>query len=588
MLEAFIGRMPSLFLAALADLWYLWVSRGRRDVPSDESSAGIPTEVRSANDGGDAGGVHMSPEALLRLQRDLAIEIVSARTLEEIGKPLFGALFRIEGVDCGGIYVVDCARHTLDLVLHQNLSPAFFEREQTYSLDSAHAKLVLASKPVYRAVEVLPVAIRTSLESAGLRSITVLPLVHHRTVIGSLNLGSHSRDEFSVDLRNVLEGITAQIVGVLARLRSEQELREAYAGLEQRIVERTEHLELSEEKFKKVFESSPIPMALSDADNGEFFEVNGAFLRILGYERDEVIGRTSAALTLIFDSEKREQIKQTMERAGAVRNYETTVRAKGGAVLHGLFSGDVIQMGGRTVFLSTMVDVTSRVEAENERAKIEEQMWRTQNLESLGVLAGGIAHDFNNLLVGVIGNAELAAAQAEPGSALRNSIENVRNAGEHLSELTRQILTYAGKAEPKNEVMELSQLVKEMGTLLEASISRRVAITYSLRPDLPPVCGDATQLRQVIMNLISNAADAIGDGHGTVAISTSLGTVDDESNSPCIVLEVMDSSRYDRSQRRHRGSGHFRGAPRGPRGCSTRPHDAHDGRRGNAAPYARD
>jgi len=161
-----------------------------------------------------------------------------------------------------------------------------------------------------------------------------------------------------------------------------------------------------------------------------------------------------------------------------------------------------------------------------ERRRAEEALRQAQKLESLGVLAGGIAHDFNNLLVGILGNAGLALAELSPTSPARGTIEDIERAGQRAADLARQMLAYSGKGRFVIQQLQLSDLVEEMTHLLRVSIAKGVTMTYSFAHNLPPVAADATQLRQVIMNLVVNASDAIGEDEGVLTLAT--GMVDGE------------------------------------------------------------
>ena len=157
-------------------------------------------------------------------------------------------------------------------------------------------------------------------------------------------------------------------------------------------------------------------------------------------------------------------------------------------------------------------------------ARAESQaLIQTQKLEGLGVLAGGIAHDFNNLLVAILGNTELARAELAPSSAARDSLDDVEAAAVRASELTGQLLAYAGKATFAQEDLDLSDLVREVTELITVSVHKDVRTVFRLQADLPPVRGGAVELRQVVMNLVTNAADAIGDRAGTITIETGVG-----------------------------------------------------------------
>jgi signal transduction histidine kinase len=160
-----------------------------------------------------------------------------------------------------------------------------------------------------------------------------------------------------------------------------------------------------------------------------------------------------------------------------------------------------------------------RVRDVTEQRRAEETIRRTQKLESLGVMAGGIAHDFNNLLVTVLGNASLAQAELPADSPARERVADIERAAERASELTRQLLTYAGRGRLEVAPVDLSRLVSDVADLMSVSISKRVTVQLALAPEPPAVTGDASQLRQLVMNLLLNAADAIGEEEGIVDLS---------------------------------------------------------------------
>ena len=175
-----------------------------------------------------------------------------------------------------------------------------------------------------------------------------------------------------------------------------------------------------------------------------------------------------------------------------------------------------------------LAEVNETLRAEMElRERLEQQRWEarlqhSQKLESLGVLAGGIAHDFNNLLVGVMGNARLVIDDLPPESRFMGPLQQVEAAARRAAELTRQMLDYSGKGRFVVEQLDITVLVRDMSKLVEASISKKATIQPALQDDLPSVQGDQTQLRQVVMNLITNASDALEGDPGTIAVRTGL------------------------------------------------------------------
>ncbi len=170
--------------------------------------------------------------------------------------------------------------------------------------------------------------------------------------------------------------------------------------------------------------------------------------------------------------------------------------------------------------VGAFMDITASKRAEEERLKVERKLLDAQKLESLGVLAGGIAHDFNNLLTGVLGNASMARAELSPSSAVQSYVEQIEKAAMRAADLCKQMLAYSGKGRFVLDDIDLSELVAETTHLLVASMSKRAKLKFHLADSLPVVRADATQIRQIVMNLVINASEAIGDRDGQVTIQT--------------------------------------------------------------------
>jgi signal transduction histidine kinase len=177
---------------------------------------------------------------------------------------------------------------------------------------------------------------------------------------------------------------------------------------------------------------------------------------------------------------------------------------------------------GRTVYQLILRDVTAERRERREREALERQLFQTQKLESLGVMAGGVAHDFNNLLTGILGHADLALGVAESSAVLKRHLESLRDAALRASDLTKQLLAYSGKGAFELRRVDLSGLVDDTTRLLEVSVPRAVSLRLDLGQELPPILGDPSQLRQVLMNLVINAAESMGGTEGTVRITTAL------------------------------------------------------------------
>jgi len=181
----------------------------------------------------------------------------------------------------------------------------------------------------------------------------------------------------------------------------------------------------------------------------------------------------------------------------------------------------------------------------SERRRFNERLQQTQRLEGLGVLAGGIAHDFNNLLTGIMANASMMLEDLPSGSPLKNEAQNVVDATERAAILTRQLLAYAGKAKFVIEPLNLSEAVRKISNLIRSSIPKTVELRLDLKQDLPAIEGDAAQIQQLVMNLVINGAEAIGEEKpGTVTVTTSVKEVDEMYLQQTFGVSSISPGRY--------------------------------------------
>jgi two-component system, cell cycle sensor histidine kinase and response regulator CckA len=189
-------------------------------------------------------------------------------------------------------------------------------------------------------------------------------------------------------------------------------------------------------------------------------------------------------------------------------------------------------------------DITKRKRAELDRAKLEAHMRDLQKLESLGILAGGIAHDFNNLLMAITGNAELAMLPLSPSAPSRENLEEILHVARRAADLCGQMLAYSGRGRFVVGRLNLSTIVKEMGQMLAVSVSKKASLRYVFSSHMPSIEADATQLRQVIMNLITNASEALGDDAGTITVASGEMICDRDYLSDSCVDDHLPGGRY--------------------------------------------
>jgi PAS domain S-box-containing protein len=312
-------------------------------------------------------------------------------------------------------------------------------------------------------------------------------------------------------------------------------------------------LRTSEERFRTLATASPLGIFLADAEGNLTF-ATARLIELWATALDELLGDGFLAR---IHAEDREQVRTAWGaavRAGGELSAEfRVVRPDGSERWMWERTAPTRDAGGAVIgFVGTVEDITAVKEADVARRALEQQMQHAQKFESLGVLAGGIAHDFNNLLVGILGNASIARAEVDDQPALAELLDDIETAARRAAELTNQLLAYAGKGRVRLEPVQLTALVRESATLLQSLVSRQSTLELSLASALPVVMGDATQLRQVIVALLSNASEALGEGGGIIRLRTAVEEIDAATLAtvvgeeglrpgPHVVLEISDA-----------------------------------------------
>ncbi len=403
----------------------------------------------------------------------------------------------------------------------------------------------------------------------------------------------------------------------------------------------------NEHTFKTIFKTSPDAITLTRISDGRYIDINDSFMRIMGYQPEDIIGKTALELNIWKNNEDRCFMVEQLLKNNFIENLEAEFLTKQGNIKHGLMSASLIEIASEQIILAVTRDMTDRKQAEEDiafmdfaidhihegvfltdktgsinyvnneacrelgyskneltgmsiwdidhsfsparwsefwnefiskkamkletnhcrkdgsifpilvnanyleyngnafnlglvtnitenkkieeqRQRLEEQMMQAQKLESLEVLAGGVAHDFNNLLAAIMGHSELTKRRLPPGSAAIENLHQIEKAAERAADLAKQMLAYSGRGKFVLETLDLNFLLEEMLHMLQVSISKKIGLRLQSYKSLPTVNVDATQIRQIVMNLVINAAEAIGDSSGTISITT--GLVDCDSN----------------------------------------------------------
>jgi two-component system, cell cycle sensor histidine kinase and response regulator CckA len=262
-------------------------------------------------------------------------------------------------------------------------------------------------------------------------------------------------------------------------------------------------------------------------------------IEIVGHTPHDLISGTPSYEALILHEDFAEHRKRVNSALARQTSYESEyrLRDKTGAIKWVLDRGQgIYNTDGELLFVEGLaIDITRRKEAEFEKVAIDRKLLESQKLESLGVLAGGIAHDFNNLLTSIVGHTGILRLDLPRHSSLQSHLEQIECGAQRAAELCQQMLAYAGKGRFLIQRTSLETLVRDTTPLLEHSISKRATLHFKFQTGVPEVDVDATQIRQIIMNLVVNASDALGDRDGSITIET--GTL--RRNDPQLARAVL-------------------------------------------------
>jgi two-component system, cell cycle sensor histidine kinase and response regulator CckA len=313
-----------------------------------------------------------------------------------------------------------------------------------------------------------------------------------------------------------------------------------------------ESLQESEERFRLMMQQSPSVIELYNLD-GLQVAVNAAYENLWGFPASHTVNQ--------FNVLESEEVKKT----GLIEYVKRAYAGEEVRVPDYEFNSTGTTEGrgqGRTRWLSTRMypikdsvgkvkniaityeDISDNKYAEEVKRNLEVQMQQTQKLESLGVMAGGIAHDFNNILYAILGNVDLAVRAMSPEAAGREHLREIQTAARRASELTDQMLSYSGKATLAIEKIDLSGVVQEMAHLLGVSHSKKAIVKYHFGKNLPAIEADPSQLRQVVMNLITNASEAVGDESGFITVTTGVNDSTPAYLAATYVHDALPGGRY--------------------------------------------
>jgi PAS domain S-box-containing protein len=342
-----------------------------------------------------------------------------------------------------------------------------------------------------------------------LRAFLGVPFHQAGTFVGMVGLANRAGG-YDLGLLPGLEPVLDACAAVVGAMR-ERDARE--------LAERM--LRESEERFRALTEQSDeLTVIFDDRDHVRY--ASPSVSRLLALPSSSLVGEPLVAVV----ADDVPVLSRLLAEARA-----TPGRSRVGAPLRVAHAdGRVVELQATFIDLThvpavggvvmTAHDVTAQRRAERERARLQAQVQHAQKLESLGVLAGGIAHDFNNLLVAIMGNVSLAQLELHPGHPAAAYLAEVELATQRAADLARQMLAYSGRGRFVVEPVDVSRLIEDMQHLLQVSVSKKAVLKLNLAAGLPLIEAEPTQLRQIAMNLVTNASEAIGDRSGIITITT--------------------------------------------------------------------
>ncbi len=332
------------------------------------------------------------------------------------------------------------------------------------------------------------------------------------------------------ELERRVQERTADLSASNARLENEVRQRE---GAEAEVRRLNESLQFRLSELQALLDLLPVGIAIAQDAKTTEMRTNAAYARLTGIPAHRKISLSAPPFEVplsfkVFQGDRELSRHELPLRRALVENrpvLDTELR-----IIHN--EGREVQVlasavplrdadGNARGAVTTLQDITTQKLSAQEHLAVERRLQETQKLESLGVLAGGIAHDFNNLLTGILGNSSLARLDLPPGhAAVRASLDNLEQATLRAADLCKQMLAYAGRGRFVIQPLSLSQLVRDTAGLLEVSIGRKAGLQLQLAEGLPAFQGDATQIRQVLMNIVLNASEALADKGSTITVST--------------------------------------------------------------------
>lgn len=381
----------------------------------------------------------------------------------------------------------------------------------------------------------------------------------------AVSLQFRATDQYVMD-RPVITGRTALLIGLAgslaaalttwfltrSRLRNERMSKNLAAEMRERRLSEQRTAE-SEERYRVLIENSPDAILMIRGDRVTF--VNRAAVDMFGAKSpEELIGRSPVdRVHPDFRAIAAHRVERMLRDKIILPPLEEKLYRLDDSVIDVEVRSVPFTIGDDTVLQVTMRDISARKQAERERLSLEAALRQSQRLEAVGTLAGGIAHDFNNILSAIVGNIHLVMDDLPKGHPARRSAHEIRSATARARDLVKRLMTFSRQQETPMSAVNLADLVEEVQQLLRPALPAGVVMHSFVPPDTPPVIADATQLHQLLVNLCTNAWQAMTSGRGEIRITVATLLAEEARSEAATTLE--GAARYVRIEIRDNGSG---------------------------------
>ena len=436
-------------------------------------------------------------QELLRVQHDLAVALSSATGVEATLDRLLETTCQIEGIDCGGVYLVNPDNKELDLVAHRGLTKPFVRTVSHYAADSRNAQLVAAGQPIFALYTQVEGTMSEAGKAEALRTVAVIPIQHEGRVIAAMNLGSHACDELPKSTRRTLETIAAFVGGVIARTRAQEALRE------------------SENSYRTLSENLPgtVYRVLIRKDNRMVF-FNNMLESITGYAANELTTGDLHSIDNLILPEDRHEVLETVRRAVRANvPFEVVyrLRHKAGHIVYLLERGRPVHgSDGHPLYIDGVIlDVTEQKQAQEELGKGKEAAETASRAKS--EFLANMSHEIRTPMTAIMGFTDLLLSLDLPPSQRRNHLRTIHRNAENLLTIINDILDLSKIEAEKVELETIDcspiDIVDEVLSLMRIRANdKNLGLDVDFAFPLPAtIHTDPVRLRQILVNLVGNA-----------------------------------------------------------------------------------